>query len=145
MSALVEMPQEQPDVLTVVIRDAEATDWPYIEDSWEKSLARAQRETPSRGWYDRLRLRIARLRERGARFLVASDPADKSQILGWACIERPVVHYVFVKLYFREQGIARQLTSGLADQPVLLCSEWTPTVSKIARRHPNLLRKVLPC
>lgn len=134
------------DVLTVVIRDVEPGDWPFIDDSWVRSLAFCQRERPARGWFDRLHLRIARLKERGAKFKIAVDPDDRDQILGWACAEKPVVHYCFVKLPFREQGIARQLLAELdmADSRHVLCSEWTTYASKIDRRHPGVLRRILP-
>lgn len=155
MSALAAMPQPQPDVLTVVIRDAGGSDWPFIKDSWASSLRGNKRSdgddlTPTdaplaHGWYRKIKERVSGLRMRGATFLVACDPTDTSQIIGWVCFEKPVLHYVFVKIYFRGQGIARQLIAPMADQKTLLCSAWTGVCSKISRSHPGILRKVLPC
>lgn len=132
------------EILPVAVRDANENDWPFITDSWEKSLVHNQRARPSRGWYDRLHLRIARLRERGATFKVAFNPRDPGQILGWVCYELPVVHYVFVKQYFRENGVARQLLASFAPYQTVLCSEWTPVLNKISKTH-SFIRKVLPC
>lgn len=132
------------DVLPVAVREANENDWPFITDSWEKSLSHNQRERPNRGWYDRLHLRIERLRERGATFKVAYNRNDPGQILGWACFEKPVVHYVFIKQYFRECGVARQLLADFASLRTVLCSEWVPVLNKIAKKH-VFLRKVLPC
>lgn len=159
MSALVATPLSPADVLTVVVRDAVDTDWAYIEDSWAGSLRNnrydggdddesfrpSDEPPPPRGWYQKIAQRVRELRTRGARFLVACDPSDQNQIIGWACFEKPIIHYVMVKVYFRGQGVARQLIAPLADQKTLWCSAWTRACTQINRTHPNILRKVLPC
>lgn len=128
MSANVATPS---DVLTVDFRPAGADDWAYITDSWARS---------SHTRSSQIRHRIDRLRRRKATFLIACDPQERRQILGWACLEKPVLHYIFVKLPFRNQGIARQLLSSLADQRIILCTGWTSDARKIARKHPIIRR-----
>ncbi|MCA1824430.1 MAG: GNAT family N-acetyltransferase, partial [Frankia sp.] len=51
--------------------------------------------------------------------LVACPAERPEQILGWCCFRRPsTVHYVYVKPYYRRNGIATQmLTEAL---------QWTP-------------------
>lgn len=133
-----------PDVLTILVRPVTENDWPYIKDSWRTTLALAHNVPQNRGWRSKISMRIDRLFERGATFLVACDPDDHTHILGWACFEKPLIHYVLVKHVYRGQGIARQLLSAFADQAIIYCSEWTSYVTAIHRTH-TFLRKVLPC
>lgn len=134
-----------PDVLTVTVRDVRETDWPFIQSSWRISRVSVLDKVPNSAWYSRMKQRFAGLVSRGAKFVVACDPEDQDQILGWACYEKPILHYAYVKGYFRGQGIARQLLAAFADQPLVWCSDWTPVVSEIQKRHPRILKRVLPC
>lgn len=104
----------------VVIRPAEADDFALVFGSWCSSYERYSRladyvrhyvgQNPTRV-IDRIAKRIV---ERGARVDVASWADDPMVILGWACSEGQVLHYVWVRRDFRGQGIARQLVSPLA-------------------------------
>jgi ribosomal protein S18 acetylase RimI-like enzyme len=59
---------------------------------------------------------------------VACLADDEYVILGWACWERGVLHYCYVKPEFRRLGIARSLLAlaGLLEDDELTCSHWSP-------------------
>ncbi len=141
MNVAIKNNELQDEILEVDIYAASVNDWPYIEDSWVRSTFYNTR-IARRAHFDRTKIlnRIALLRGAGAIFNVAT--ADKN-ILGWACFEVPVLHYVFVKEYYREQGIARQLLAPFGSQKVIWCSSWAPLVAKIAKEH-KYLRNTSP-
>lgn len=95
--------------MTIRLRPGEANDFGFVIDSWIRSY----RDSP---WarlagtcyvagHDAL---IKRLMTRSAT-TVACYEADPDTILGWACTEGRIVHYVYVKHSLRRKGIARML------------------------------------
>lgn len=57
---------------------------------------------------------IRQLLARGAQILCAVNPDNQAQVLGFICHEltresEPVVHYLFVKDYYRRNGISKAL------------------------------------
>lgn len=76
---------------------------------------------------------IDNLMQRGAAVRVAVLPDEPDVILGWAVIEGPVVHYVYVKPPFRKHGLA---TALLADvQRPFRYTHWTHALREL---HPKL-------
>lgn len=131
-----------PDILTVKVRPTVKTDWPYIIGSWAGSLKRDHSRS-AKSLEQSIGERLIKLMARGATFLTACDPDNEGQILGWCCFEKPLIHYVFVKFYYRGQGIARQMLAELADCRLVYCTDWTDDATAVAKRHP-FLRKAKP-
>ena len=120
--------------LTFALRPLEESDWNCVLKSWLRSY-RATRPT-WRDYYTQKHHEIEVYRQRGAAFLIACDPADKTTIFGWACVEAPVVHFVYVKPYFRGQGIAKTLVaSGLGNSLCVAYTHKTASSEAIARTH----------
>ena len=136
--------QQLDDILTAIVRPAGKGDWGFVIDSWTRSLS-ASRHRVRPTFSRRITDRIYALRRRKASFSVAVDPEHTDQILGWACAEHPILHYVFVKELYREQGIGLFLLADLQfTKSPILCSEWTSYADLVGERRPELLRKVLP-
>jgi hypothetical protein len=52
------------------------------------------------------------LRERGAEFRCLRNEKDEEQIFGFSVVEGPVLHFVYVKIWFRLQGMGSVLAAG---------------------------------
>jgi hypothetical protein len=137
------------DVLTATIRDfVRVSDENFIFHSWGNSYRDAALaawgDMPKATYYKRVRTRIEALLSRGAELKLAVDPDDPNLILGWACAEAPVLHYVYIKEAYRRQGLALQLMGavGLANARVIPCSHWTPHAELVASKRPALFRRV---
>lgn len=109
------------DAPLFVLRAGHAGDHPFVVDSWVKSYQSyvMMRECPHCGGAGRIyrgqrflrghKRLVREILARGAALLVACMPDDPETILGWACTEDGVVHYVFTKRDVRRVGIAKAL------------------------------------
>lgn len=64
---------------------------------------------------------------RTSEVLVACSTERDQQIFGWCCFRTGVVHYVFVKPYYRRMGIGKTLlaAAGAAHAPTVFAShDW---------------------
>jgi len=76
---------------------------------------------------------IDRILARGASVRLAVLPDEPDVVLGWAVVEWPIVHYVYVKPPFRKHGIAQAL---LQDVPKpFTYTHWTHIMREL---HPKL-------
>lgn len=137
------------DVLTAAVRDYDAAvDMPFVYNSWMNSYRDFARHAfpnePAYSVYRRTRARLDALIKRGAELKIACDPDNTTIILGYACAELPVLHYVYVKEAYRRQGIALTLLNacGLSSANIIPCSHWTSFAEQIAAKRPSLLRRV---
>lgn len=138
MNATAETVLDEP--LPIAIRDVREDDWPFIYDSWVGSFVQ-HNSRKRRSQIDATRATIDALKQR-ADFKVACLTKELDYIVGFACAEAPVLHYVVVKAPFRGQGVAQQLAAalGLARHSQIFCTHWTSYASKIARQNPYLVR-----
>jgi hypothetical protein len=91
---------------------------------------------------------IDRLLANGMKILMAVNPDNRDQILGFLAYEPDVVHYCFVKSLFRHQGVASfLLASANFDRsgPLLASfkttdSKWLSATRRISHK-PQLVRK----
>lgn len=94
-------------------------DMPFILDSWQRSFSRSPFAgvVPNSKWMETARTLVSALLARGAKLVVACNPEDEDQILGWACAEEDdrkcVVHYVYVKDPYRKDGLSTELLGAL--------------------------------
>jgi GNAT superfamily N-acetyltransferase len=106
------------NALPISLRPSEPGDRGFILDSWIRSY----RDSPwarmmGHAYTDGHDALIKRILGRSA-VLVACYDADPETILGWACTERDVVHYVYVKHKLRRRGIARMLLGPFVSREV---------------------------
>ena len=94
----------------------EAIDKQLVLDSWLQSFRASPYAgcIPNNRYFEIYGQAISELLERGSSILVAVNPADSTQILGWLCVEQTskaeqIVHFVYVKDVFRKLGICKSL------------------------------------
>jgi ribosomal protein S18 acetylase RimI-like enzyme len=134
---LMEQADKQDECLQYSIRELQEDDWNCILKSWMRSY-RATRPN-WRDYYIKKHEEIVLYRERGAVFKIACDPEDPTSIFGWSCGEPPVIHFVYVKPYYREQGIAKVLVrETLGDAKIIAYTHYTEAAEEIASTHKNL-------
>ena len=110
------------------IRPALEVDMDSVRDSWARSLRDGA--IPSGRTKDVHEHVVSVLARCGAEVLVAEiDLEDgESFLAGWVCHEGAVIHYVFVKLSCRGQGLAKALLAA-AGAPgggaPAICSHYT--------------------
>jgi hypothetical protein len=121
-SAIVTLPGD----LSIAVRQMTEADRPYILSSWSKHLAHwlehQQRCVDVN--FGAINRRCQKLLARhGA--LVATNPDNDRQMLGWACINKGegVVHFVFTLAPFRNNGVAKALCASL--KPPFVASHWS--------------------
>lgn len=88
-----------------------STDAPFVFRSWISSFERSPWAgvIPSHVFYDLTKIAINQLIARGTQIILAVNPDDDQQILGFVAFEKDLLHYCFVKDVFRRSGIATQL------------------------------------
>lgn len=96
----------------ITYRPYKESDLNFIIDSWLKSyyqnseFAAAIDEKTFNVYH---RAVIIRMLERGAKVLIACLTEDEDTILGFACYEAAILHYVFIKQSQRRQNLATVL------------------------------------
>lgn len=100
-----------PDGFVLRKWDAE-WDYAFIADSWRRSYDSAEHTGCPGGLeeYRRTQSAVIATCLGNSEVLVACAPERPQQILGWVCYRAPaVIHYVFVKSYYRRHGLAVEL------------------------------------
>lgn len=90
----------------------------------------------SKVYFPRLEQRIDTLRAR-ADWRIACDPKRHEFVMGWACIERGVLHYVYTRLALRGGHVASRLLAGL-ERPIPV-THWTTDAERIDQENPGLI------
>jgi len=126
------------------VRPAGANDVKFITNSWLESYRDAPfpRNCPNSIYYHYQHKLLEQLIPRSYT-LVAVNPSETDQILGWICAEHVaetlIVHYVYIKGVFRKQGVASALlntvVSAIGGEPKSY--EYTHKTS-YARRVPKV-------
>lgn len=125
-----------------VVRPVAKDDWALIYSSWKKSHRGRRKErqrsaVPPVEYYHRMQRRIdACLAREGAEVIVACDADDPDFILGWACVEGDVLHYVYVRQAARGLGVARKLLAG---RRVTRATHWTHCAREYDQKHPGAI------
>jgi len=88
-----------------------------VRSSWLRSNASSglARSLGRKAYYSGHHDLIDRLMHR-AEMRVACSVTRHDTIVGWACVEPAVVHYVFVREEFRCNGVARRLLAELPER-----------------------------
>lgn len=117
--------------------------WRDKNQWWNKSVNKAQ-ELLGTKYYASKHDEVTSYRERGADFYVATPPDDLDLIIGWACGEAPVVHFVYVKPPYRGQGVARALVGAILspNAPVVAYTHRTLFSDEIQKTHQGEMRLV---
>lgn len=119
--------------MTVILRIGEPKDYGYCCASWLESLRAAQHPSANaRAWRDALSESVAR-RLRAGSLVVACDSDDADRLYGFACAERDVLHYVYVRSTRRGSGLAARLVVALGAPKK--CSVMVPHLVNRAARY----------
>ncbi len=130
-----------PGDLAVVIRPMRDSDRPYILSSWARHVThwmQFQLQCNDQHTFAINRRCEKLLARYGA--LVAANPEDDAQMLGWACIdrERMTTHFVFTLAPFRRNGVAKALCAAL--QEPITATHWSLDAEWLQRRVKLLYR-----
>ena len=67
--------------------------------------------------------------------VVAHQPDEPNTILGYAVLEPPTIHWVYVKGPWRRFGIAKLMLSGI-DLPNCSFTHWTNDIEPLREKYP---------
>lgn len=93
---------------------------------------------------------IMQLMQRGMKIVMAVNPDDDDQILGFIAYESsgPILHYVFVKSLLRGEGVAKALLAfaGFSPDGPVFHTFRTPDLNKLRRmvHRPGFARRKAP-
>jgi GNAT superfamily N-acetyltransferase len=105
------------DELPIVLRPMTEGDRLYVKNSFVKSFGDSPwGQSMAKGVYRAGHSKVADKWIDSASVLIACPEDDPSTILGWACTDRDVVHYVYVRSKLRKQGIASMLLAPYLDK-----------------------------
>jgi len=87
------------------------TDEDFVFSSWLSSWRNSKWAgvIPNHLFADVTRVAVNQLLGRGAKVLMATNPDDPQQLLGYVCFEPGVIHYCFTKDVVRGLGVATAL------------------------------------
>ena len=103
--------QRELGLHSILIREAKATDEPFIYATWLKSYRTSEfaRHQPNDSYYAHQHDLIENLMQ-GNQVNVAVIDESPDVVLGWACGRDGILQYAYTKKAFRRLGIARKLT-----------------------------------
>lgn len=112
-----------------VLRAAEPTDLAFIASSWRRNYDSAENTRCPGGIAEYIETQGAVIDQclASSNVTVACPPERTEQILGWCCYRHgPVVHYIYVKPYYRRAGIGRALLKYVVDvsRTVYITHAW---------------------
>lgn len=83
------------------------------------------------------------LKKPSTNVIIACPKGDQETILGYLAyeiLEKPVVHFTFIKDAFRKMGIARALFEAAAIDPNKICfTHWTHPVDELIQKYPDMI------
>lgn len=106
----------------LTLRHARNSDYIFILSNYQKSFRNSQFAGIIRNnqYYSVMKNTLDDLLARGARCVIACDKLDSDNLVGFILFETtntvPVIHYLFVKPDFRENGIAGYLLHSAAPE-----------------------------
>ncbi len=105
------MAERELGLHSILVREAKATDEPFIYATWLKSYRNSEfaRHQTSDLYYAHQHDLIEKLMQ-GNQVNVAVIDESPDVVLGWACGRDGILQYVYTKKAFRRLGIARKLT-----------------------------------
>lgn len=107
VSRLAQLAPREPPPATLLVRPyRDATDRPFVLDSWVKSYANSTFARRMGHRYLAAQEAVARWCLGDARTLVAHHDEDEATVLGWCCGGPGVVHYVYVGHRARRLNVA---------------------------------------
>lgn len=136
--------REQADEnIPFLIRPLRRQDYAFLVDSYWRSRCDSERPSHRHALHKKYEQALNMLIVRGAEFRIAHFAEDVDRVLGWSCVEGPILHYVFVKSPYRQQGIAKALVFGRGGRVHhLWCSHWSVAATAIALAHHNTVEYI---
>lgn len=134
-------PTSEPVIaLVLVVRPGVADDLGYVIDTWGRSLRGEYPDARTTDFVDGVRRGIDRRLRDGAKVFVVHPNGESDLILGWACVDGPIVHYVYVRQAYRRLGVARRLIDEIGYALPLHVDAITDDLRAIKRAHPEAIR-----
>jgi acetyltransferase (GNAT) family protein len=102
-------------------RPDEPTERAYVESTWRRNYDQAENTRCPSGIFEYIETQGQVIEQclRTSSVRVACPPERPEQILGWCCYrEGPVVHYVYVKPYYRRRGLGLSLLGRALGLPM---------------------------
>jgi len=129
--------EHRPAELRPLIREALGDDLNLILSTWLKSYRYASqsgRACSDVVFFPFHQSLIKNILQRST-VLCAADPDAPEVVWGWACVEGPCLHYVYVKASgWRARGVARALLAG---RKIETYSHRTDDAAAYVRAHPQ--------
>lgn len=100
----------------VTIRDAVESDWDFMRKAWRATFLHggpAVQGAEKQLYFDEM-TRLFSAIVPTARAVIACDPADDANQLGFACYTGTTLHYAYVDQDFRRVGIVPKMLEGLS-------------------------------
>lgn len=96
------------------VRRYKDEDFAFVVDAWKRSYedAPAVRGCDREHYKEEMTRTIRRLVNAGT-VLLACDPTDEDNLVGFAAFNGAELHYVYIKQAFRAKGVARMLLEGV--------------------------------
>jgi hypothetical protein len=134
--------------IPVALRAMRPSDEPFVYAAWIGSYRTSAQAgvVPNHLFYAVTKAAVKQLLARGMRVVLAVNPDDDDQLLGFVAYEPGVLHYIFVKDLVRRCGVATALLAfaGFQSDAPVLHTFWTPDARFIGERRihrPDIARR----
>ena len=103
---------ERPRLTDVIpVRPFRQSDRAFIDNAWRATLLIATPDADP-GWFHAEMTRVLDRLFRTATCIVACDPKDEDELLGFACMTGPELHYTYVVGPMRRSGLVPAMLKG---------------------------------
>lgn len=133
---------------TITFRPQTTEDLPFIHNSWGESIYRGSPAyralTPAEFHSFHRPTRERFFAKPNTAVIVAVNPNDHWQILGWIAVEKIpsgiILQYVYVKSIYKRRGLAKELVKRAIPGPPVFYTHFTDRASKIIGHKADQLR-----
>lgn len=143
---------QEADTSVLSLRPYNQDDIPFIQSSWGSSYYKGanyiKHMSPKDFHFFHRPIREAFFNRPETTAIVCSPSIDPYLIMGWIAVEKLhdhrgiILHYLYVKEAFKQQGIADHLINGvLKDKDPILCTHRTEKADRIMSRNKDKYRR----
>lgn len=133
----------------LAFRAYRGSDASFVYSAWINSYKDSERAgiIPDHVFYGVTKTVVNSLMARGMQIILAVNPDDDDQLVGFIAYEPSVLHYCFVKDIFRRTGVAKALLEFADLGNPTACTFWTSDAKYLERALGRrlLYRRKLAC